>query len=226
MNVGANIRRIRKERGYTLNQLATLIESDVGNLSRVERGVQGFTEPLLNKLSTALGVPASAFFIDDDADLRFLFPGARPVAVVEDSELSQYRIPRVELRLQAGVTGFQAEPDRRDGGTMGLSRSWVDRKGYDPAKLLSIQVRGESMEPTFYEDDIVVLNLADTKPVDNGVFAVNYNGEAVIKRMSRDAGQWWLMSDNPDQRKFYRRVCQGVECIIIGRVVRREGDHF
>lgn len=226
MNVGANIRRIRKDRGYTLNQLATLIESDVGNLSRVERGVQGFTEPLLAKLSNALGVPASAFFIDEDADLSRLFPGARTVELVEDGAASQYRIPRVELKLQAGVTGFQAEPDRRDGGTMGLSRSWVDRKGFDPAKLLSIQVRGESMEPTFYEDDIVVINLADTKPVDNGVFAINYGGEAVIKRMSRDAGQWWLMSDNPDQRKFYRRVCEGMECIIIGRVVRREGDHF
>lgn len=226
MNVGANIRRIRKERGYTLNQLATLIESDVGNLSRVERGIQGFTEPLLVKLSQSLGVPVSAFFIDEDADLRLLFPGARPVEVVDDGSSSLYRIPRVELRLQAGVTGFQTEPDRRDGGTMGLSRSWVDRKGFDPAKLLSIQVRGESMEPTFYEDDIVVINLADTKPADNGVFALNYNGEAIIKRMSRDASQWWLMSDNPDQRKFYRRVCQGVECIIIGRVVRREGDHF
>jgi phage repressor protein C with HTH and peptisase S24 domain len=82
------------------------------------------------------------------------------------------------------------------------------------------------MEPTFYEDDIVVINLADKKPVDNGVFAVNYEGEAVVKRLSRDAGQWWLMSDNPDQRKYYRRICKGTECIIVGRIVRREGDHF
>lgn len=82
------------------------------------------------------------------------------------------------------------------------------------------------MEPTFYEDDTVVINLADKRLTDNGVYAVNYEGEAVVKRLSRDAGQWWLMSDNPDQRKYFRRACQGNRCIIVGRVVRREGDNF
>lgn len=148
------------------------------------------------------------------------------VVLVDDDSPDLYRIPRVLLRLQAGVTGFQTEPDRRDGGTMGLSRNWVDRKGLDPAKLISIDVKGESMEPTFYEGDTVVINLDDTKPTDNGVFAINYDGEAVIKRLSRDVGKWWLMSDNQDQRRYYRRACQGAECIIIGRIVRREGDHF
>ncbi len=109
---------------------------------------------------------------------------------------------------------------------MGLSKNWADRRGYNPEHLLAIDVKGESMEPTLYEGDTVVINLADKKPVDNGVFAINYDGEAVVKRMSRDAGQWWLMSDNFDQRKFYRRMCSGTECIIIGRVVRREGERF
>lgn len=152
--------------------------------------------------------------------------GAMRVVLIDEDSDHLYRIPKVELRLKAGVTGFQTEPDRRDGGTMGLSRSWADRKGYDPEQLMAIQVKGESMEPTFYEGDTVVINLADKKPVDNGVFAINYDGEAVVKRLSRDAGQWWLMSDNTDQQKFYRRMCRGTECIIIGRIVRREGDHF
>jgi phage repressor protein C with HTH and peptisase S24 domain len=157
-----------------------------------------------------------------------LIPGAMRVVVRDDTEdnANIYKIPMVQLRLQAGVTGFQTEPDRRDGGTMGIPKSWADRKEYDPAQLLAIRVKGESMEPTLYEDDIVVINLAQRSPVDNAIFAVNYDGEAVVKRMSRDAGQWWLMSDNADQRRFYRRACKETECIIIGRVVRREGDHF
>lgn len=171
-------------------------------------------------------LPAVSDVVSEEHLAALAFPNARPVRLIDEDSADLYRIPKVTLRLQAGVTGFQVEPDRRDGGTMGLSRSWVDRKGFDPAKLLSVGVKGESMEPTFYEGDTVVINLADTKPVDNGVFAVNYNGEAVIKRLSRDVGKWWLMSDNSDQRRFYRRVCEGAECIIIGRVVRREGDHF
>lgn len=157
-------------------------------------------------------------------DVAEIFPGAKRVAIADAS--NSIDIPKVNLRLQAGITGFQTEPDRRDGGTLSIPRGWIQRRGFDPAQLLAIQVKGESMEPTFYEGDTVVINLADKSPQDNAVFAVNYDGEAVVKRISRDAGQWWLMSDNADQRKFYRRLCQGKECIIIGRVVRREGEHF
>lgn len=152
--------------------------------------------------------------------------GAKRIVALDEDSKELYRIPVVKLRLRAGMTGFQTEPELTDGGTVGLSRQWVDRRGFVPSQLISMQVKGESMEPTFYEGDMVVINLADKKPTDNGVFAINYDGEAVVKRMSRDAGQWWLMSDNVDQRRFYRRQCRGAECIIIGRIVKREGERF
>lgn len=72
----------------------------------------------------------------------------------------------------------------------------------------------------------MVLNTADTKLVDGQVYAFNYEGEAVVKRLSRDAGMWWLTSDNPDQRKYHRKSVQGSECIVIGRVVRKESDRI
>jgi phage repressor protein C with HTH and peptisase S24 domain len=181
----------------------------------------------LMKVCSALGVTPE-WLLHGAESITDLIPGAMRVVVSDEAESNEfeYKIPMVQLRLQAGVTGFQTEPDRRDGGTMGISKNWADRKEYNPARLIAIRVKGESMEPTLYEGDTVVINLDAKSPVDNGIFAVNYDGEAVVKRMSRDMGQWWLMSDNADQRKFYRRACKETECIIIGRVVRREGDHF
>ena len=153
-------------------------------------------------------------------------PGASRVVLIDENSPNHYQIPMVTLRLQAGVTGFQTEPERQEGGTLSLSKNWVDQRGYRPDQLMAIKVRGESMEPTLYEDDTVVINLADKKPVDNAVYAINYEGESVVKRLSRDAGQWWLMSDNTDQRKYYRRTCNGKECIIIGRIVRKESEQL
>lgn len=150
----------------------------------------------------------------------------RQVVVADQDDPDFVQIPMVKLRLSAGVTGFQTEPDRRDGGTIGMRRHWVERSGLNPAKLIAIQVKGDSMEPSLYEDDIVVINTADTRPVDGAVFAVNYEGEAVVKRFSRDAGDWWLTSDSPDQRKHHRKICRGEACIIIGRVVRKESDRI
>lgn len=152
--------------------------------------------------------------------------GARRVVVADQDDPEFVQIPMVKLRLSAGVTGFQTEPDRREGGTLGMRRSWVERSGFDPARLIAIQVKGESMEPSLHEGDIVVINTADMHPLDGAVFAVNYEGEAVVKRFSRDAGDWWLTSDNVDQRKHHRKVCRGEACIIIGRVVRKESDRI
>lgn len=167
---------------------------------------------------------------DDDEPLRFDeplgIPGARRVEVLDESSPYLIQIPKVKLRLQAGITGFQMDPDLLDGGRTGIPRAWANRKRYDPRHLIAIDVEGESMEPTFYEGDTVVINTNDRMPSDNAVFAINYDGQAVIKRFLKRGGVWWLTSDNEDQDKFRPMRCEGVRCLVIGRVVRREGDNF
>jgi len=148
------------------------------------------------------------------------------VVAAEGEDDGFIQIPMVKLRLSAGITGYQAEPERRDGGTLGMRRTWIERNQYNPSHLIAIYVKGESMEPSLYAGDIVVINTLDTKLVDGAVYAFNYEGEAVVKRLARDAGQWWLTSDNIDQRKYHRKLCQGGECIVIGRVVRKESDRI
>lgn len=149
-----------------------------------------------------------------------------PVVVAADDDDRFYRIDKVKLRLSAGISGFAMEPETHDGSTISIPRDWADRNGYDPERLIGITVRGESMEPSLYEDDLVIINTGDTKLVDGVVYAFNYEGEPVVKRLVRDAGQWWLASDNPDQRKYHRKVCRGADCIVIGRVVRKESDRI
>jgi phage repressor protein C with HTH and peptisase S24 domain len=148
------------------------------------------------------------------------------VVAAEEASPDVVPIQKVKLRLSAGISGFQVEPENHDGTTLLVSRTWLDRNGYLPDKLIAIRVRGESMEPTLYEDDLVIVNTADTKAIDGQVYAVNYEGEPVIKRMSRDIGRWWLTSDNSDQRKYARKSCEGSECIVVGRVVKRESERF
>jgi phage repressor protein C with HTH and peptisase S24 domain len=151
---------------------------------------------------------------------------AMPVRAAANDDADFVQIQMVKLRLSAGITGFRTEPEQRDGGTLGLRRSWIERHQLHPKHLIAIVVKGESMEPSLYEGDIVVINTLDTRPVDGAVYAFNYEGEAVVKRLTRDAGQWWLTSDNPDQRRFYRKQCKGTDCLVIGRVVRKESDRI
>jgi phage repressor protein C with HTH and peptisase S24 domain len=136
------------------------------------------------------------------------------------------QIRKVKLKVQAGVTGFQTEPEHYEGETTGVPTDWILRDGLPKEALLSIVVRGESMEPSLHDGDSIVVNTADKRLVSGAVYVVNYEGEAIVKRMLRDAGQWWLTSDNADQRKYHRQLCKGAECIVIGRVVRKESTHI
>ncbi|MGZ4819356.1 MAG: S24 family peptidase [Terriglobales bacterium] len=160
------------------------------------------------------------------ADILHLVPGAKRVHAADQDDPSMTQIRRVKIKVQAGITGFQVEPEHYDGETQGVPTKWMLREGLSKDALVSTTVRGESMEPALYDGDVIVVNTRDTQLVSGAVYVINYEGEAVVKRMLRDAGQWWLTSDNSDQRKYHRQLCKGAECIVIGKVVRKESTHI
>lgn len=53
--LGAVIRRLRKERGWTLEHLGDLTGTNTGNLSRLERGIHGASTDAYDRICTALG---------------------------------------------------------------------------------------------------------------------------------------------------------------------------
>jgi hypothetical protein len=195
-------------------------------LSPTYRDGRAFSEKIARKLEADLAVEAM-YFDQGGAPAEAAPPhGLRPVLVADSGDERFCAIRKVKLCLSAGITGFSVEPESHDGSMISVPRTWVERNGFQPERLVAIKVKGESMEPALFQDDVVIINTADTKPADGVVFAVNYEGEAVVKRLARDIGQWWLTSDNPDQRKYHRKMCRGNECLIVGRVVRKESDRI
>lgn len=132
-------------------------------------------------------------------------------------------IKRVKFKLSAGVSGFAVDYDQGDNTPLVFNRQWYESNKYIPTSLFAVSVINGSMEPGLNHNDVVVVNTDSTTPKDGRVFAVNYEGEMVIKRLVRDAGQWWLSSDNPDQRRYPRKVCDE-HCIIIGEVIHKQSE--
>lgn len=225
MNLGHKIKALREAKSLTLQDIGDLWGISRSSVASWESGASRPDIDKLPALARLLGVS-----IEDLLNTSDLLPGAMGVVLSDESPDAFYQIPLVRLRLEAGVTGVRTEPEPERRGhsasTMAVPKLWADKEGYDPQRLVAVRVRGESMEPTLYDGDTVVINLADHKLVDNAVYAFNYEGEAVVKRAARDAGAWWLASDNPDQRRFHRKHMHGAECIVVGRVVRREGSRF
>jgi len=220
-------------RRRTFCEKATMDEARLAQLlSPTFRKGHAFSEKTARKLEDKIGLPPLYFDqgalppAEQSQNVVDLIPGARRVHASDADDPTMTQIRKVKLKVQAGITGFQTEPEHYEGETQGVPTSWILQNGLRRDALLSIVVRGESMEPALYDGDTVVVNTADKALISGMVYVINYEGEAVVKRLLRDAGQWWLASDNPDQRRYHRQLCKGAECIIIGKVIRKESTHI
>lgn len=125
-------------------------------------------------------------------------------------------IPRIKLRLRAGVANFETEADLDGDGFMHVDQDLLNSMRLNSANLRAVRVRGPSMEPMMFEDDIVIIDLSDRKPINREVYAVNWNGEALIKQLVYRGNQWYLHSLNSD---FGPVNVRSGECSIVARVV-------
>ncbi|MFC5397969.1 S24 family peptidase [Undibacterium jejuense] len=151
---------------------------------------------------------------------------AGKVGVANDAAPYLIEVRRVTLHLSAETVGFATDLISDDDQPLAFRKSWFKKNNYSPEKLVAIKIKDKSMEPALYAGDTVIINTADKTPSDGEVFAVNYEGEAVVKRLVRDNGQWWLFSDNPDQRKYRKKICQGDACLIVGKVIYKQSERI
>lgn len=218
--IAIRLKAARSRKGWTQGQLAAAAGVSQGTIGNIESGKRQAKASLI-PIAEALGVHYKWLAEGEGAE----FAAKEPVAVYLVDNQDFPAIRRVTLRLQAGITGFIVESDSEDTAPIVFRREWFQRNGYKPEKLIAVRVKGASMESGLYENDTVVINTAQTEPSDGVVFAVNYEGEPLIKRMVRDAGQWWLCSDNPDQTRYPKKLANGT-AIIIGEVVHKQSERI
>jgi phage repressor protein C with HTH and peptisase S24 domain len=217
MTIHKLIRDGRLRLGLTEQQFADLVGVSRGAVQQWER--DGGTAPRRANqpaVAQALGITIA----------ELMSAGAEPQPVDLDNHPDLTRIRAVNLKLQAGLTGFAVESEIADSPPIFFRADWMAARGFKPYKLLALKVRGQSMEPTLYADDLVVANTADIEPKDGEVYAINYEGEAVIKRLVRDGGSWYLASDNADQRRYPRKEWVDGNAIVIGRIVHRQSERI
>lgn len=127
---------------------------------------------------------------------------------------------RVKLRLRAGVVGFEAEPDLTQAAPIEIPTAAVHELRISPARLLGLQVRDRGLEPLLFEDDWAVIDTGDTRMRSREVYAVNWDGEAVVAQLVQRGGQWYLNFLHPD---FSPINVRSGRMNVVGRVVYQPG---
>lgn len=82
--------------------------------------------------------------------------------------------------------------------------SWLQSQRLNPKHLKRFKVRGESMEPMLFDEDSILVNLAENEleqVKDGKVYAFRYGNELRVKRLYRRLdGGLTLKSYNPDYK--------------------------
>lgn len=159
---------------------------------------------------------------------KWLILGELPKMISEKKELVPderwVAIKFVNISLKAGITGYAVNYlEDEESEPLFFKRSWIDKKGYDPKKLYALKVKGESMSPTLSDGSVVMIDIDNQNIKNSDVFAVNYHGEPVVKRIVSDFGKTWLVSDNPDKSSYPNVQCDD-DTTIIGRVVYTQSE--
>lgn len=175
-------------------------------------------EKTFNLEKGALDQPGAIPELPADPPISLPFHGARRVAAGQPSNVVP--IKKVSLTLQAGIMGFEATQETGEDSTILIPVDFIEQNNLVPQCLIAITIKGESMWPLMIEGDVVVINIADTKPINGELYALNFDGEAVVKQLIYEGRQWYLNSMNPN---FKRTMVREGECVVIGRVVYQPG---
>ncbi len=102
--------------------------------------------------------------------------------------------PRYSVQASAG--GGSMVDEEAISGYLGFSKQWLKNKGLIEDMLAVIEVYGDSMEPTLYAGDVVLLDLSEQPLRSNEIYTLRQDDVLIIKRLQRQDDQWMITSDN------------------------------
>ncbi|MGL4901992.1 MAG: LexA family protein, partial [Cetobacterium sp.] len=177
MNIlGIVVKKLREEKGYTQLELAKKANIGSGTLGDIESGRNKSTVKTLNKIAEALNLNKEE---KNKLDEAFLGREIKKESLMEQLKdpIKMMVIP-VYSSVAAGM-GYIPDAEPVDFITI------PETSG----ECVGIKVQGDSMEPTFYTNDIVVLKKdVEVGLGEIGVFLNKTSGESLVKRLKKKNG--------------------------------------
>jgi phage repressor protein C with HTH and peptisase S24 domain len=218
--IGQRIRRLRTNKRLTQPQLAELCgwgESQ-SRISNYEKDLRTPKPDDAEKLAEILDVTAAYIMFGTDATPEKeaeTFPRA-------PSEQDYALIRQYSTKGSCG-NGFYNDHVEVIG-ELSFKRSWLNRLGISEYDACVIYATGDSMSPTIYDGDVVLIDQATQQTKSGEVYAILMDDEVIIKRLTKEFGNTLLRSDNTNKAIYPDiSVPPGHDLHIIGRVVWRGG---
>ncbi len=127
-------------------------------------------------------------------------------------------IPRYDIHVSAGHGSAVYEENEVQ--RMAFRRDWLRREGFAPDQLALVTTKGDSMEPTIGDGDLVLVDTSRNEVRDDSIYVLQVDGDVFAKRLQRDwEGGVWVRSDNPQYQDQHITAESYRQLKIVGRVV-------
>ncbi|WP_225776373.1 helix-turn-helix domain-containing protein [Pseudomonas sp. Marseille-Q5115] len=208
MDIGQIIRNARKAKKLSLEELAYRIGSDSGNLSRLERGLQGTTPEKLKLIMAALDIQLTA-----QQQLE-------TVLYSDPNNVSGAHQPVREPRQFPLISWVEAGAFTDTPGNIGEDHRMIESTENAGRGAYWLTVNGHSMtctgNPSFPEGCLILVK-PDADVINGKYYVVEMldSGDKTFKQYVEDAGYRYLRPLNDK----YRTIEIDGNCRFIGRVV-------
>lgn len=179
----------------------------------------GVSEEWLSGRSAVMGKPPAVELFDAPAARPRRERGeSRELARREDTSGDLFvDVPEYDVAVSAGGGALIADEAVRR--MWRLPRAFMESIGLDPARLAFCEVVGDSMMPTLWPGDLILLDLRARNPAVPAIYALWDSDATVVKRVERVVGakapRLRLISDNA---AFTPYEVPAADVNVIGRV--------
>lgn len=102
---------------------------------------------------------------------------------------------------------------------MAFRTEWLKKEGLSPERLAVIRAKGDSMEPTISNNDIILVYLCNGDALRDGLYVLRIGDSLLVKRLQFDPfGGLKIISDNPGYETQVVTKDQRADVHIVGRV--------
>jgi phage repressor protein C with HTH and peptisase S24 domain len=216
--IGQRIRLLRKALNLTQAEFGEKIGRAWNTINRWEAGEREIPDMALKLISQVFGV-----------SYNWLKTGQgemwerREKALLEELEARTREVLEKLVRIpvvgHAGA-GFPESPADMEA----VGYILVSKETFQKGGKFSVQVHGDSMEPTLHDGDFVVFKsyVGDGSDIPSGKIVVvrNIGGELIVKRLVRINGLTMLTSDNPKYPPIPPERAQEEELRIVGVAIK------
>ena len=186
--------RIKEARGLVSQRaLAELIHVHVNTIGKFERGDTVPDALQLHEIGRVLNCNP-AWLLCGNAYEKSSTPAHGGITAENSGDL--VLVSGYGVKASAG-NGEQVN-DEHVIGRFAFKRSWISRKGLNPNSLAVVTARGDSMEPTVRDGDILLVDRNIDRISTDGIYLIERDNQLYCKRLQKKFdGGVTIMSDNP-----------------------------